>query len=128
MGYTATGTTVCTFSVATDKVWNNDQGVRQEETTWHRVTTWRTQAETCAQYLTKGSMVLVTGSVKAQGFIGRDGQSAASLEVNASDVKFLPTAKQAPNQSPNQSDPVGQSTGQPTKAEEDIPFGGVPAN
>ena len=64
--------------------------------------------------------MLVTGSVKAHGFIDRDGQPAASLEMNASEVKFLPTARS--NQSPNQADPVGQTAGQPAKADEDIPF------
>ena len=87
--YTPTGTAVCSFNVATDRTWNNDQGVKQVETTWHRVTVWRKHAEVCAQYLSKGKMVLVTGSVKANGFTNRDGQISASLEVTADQVKFL---------------------------------------
>ena len=87
--YTPTGTAVCSFNVATDRTWNNDQGVKQVETTWHRVTVWRKHAEVCAQYLSKGKMVLVTGSVKASGFTNRDGQISASLEVTADQVKFL---------------------------------------
>ena len=46
--YTPTGTAVCTFNVATDRVWLKDD-VKQEETTWHRVTTWKAQAENCAK-------------------------------------------------------------------------------
>ena len=87
--YTPAGVPVCSFDVATDKTWNNDQGQKQTETTWHRVTVWRKQAETCAQYLSKGKMVLVTGSVKANGYTNRNGQIAASLEVTADQVKFL---------------------------------------
>ena len=87
--YTPAGVPVCSFSVATDKTWNNDQGQKQVETTWHRVTVWRKHAEVCAQYLSKGKMVLVTGSVKAHGFTSRDGQVAASLEITADQVKFL---------------------------------------
>lgn len=87
--YTPAGVPVCSFDVATDRTWNNDQGVKQVETTWHRVTVWRKHAEVCAQYLSKGKMVLVTGSVKAHGFTNRDGQVAASLEVTADQVKFL---------------------------------------
>ena len=71
--YTPAGVPVCSFNVATDKTWNNDQGQKQVETTWHRVTVWRKHAEVCAQYLSKGKMVLVTGSVKAHGFTNRDG-------------------------------------------------------
>ena len=87
--YTPAGVPVCSFNVATDKTWNNDQGQKQVETTWHRVTVWRKHAEVCAQYLSKGKMVLVTGSVKASGFTNRDGQISASLEVTADQVTFL---------------------------------------
>lgn len=87
--YTPAGVPVCSFNVATDKTWSNDQGQKQTETTWHRVTVWRKHAEVCAQYLSKGKMVLVTGSVKASGFTNRDGQISASLEVTADQVKFL---------------------------------------
>ena len=84
--YTPAGVPVCSFNVATDRTWNNDQGIKQTETTWHRVTVWRKRAEVCAQYLSKGKMVLVTGSVKASGFTNRDGQISASLEVTADQV------------------------------------------
>jgi single-strand DNA-binding protein len=87
--YTPAGVPVCSFNVATDRAWNNDQGQKQTETTWHRVTVWRKRAEVCAQYLSKGKMVLVTGSVKASGFTNRDGQISASLEVTADQVTFL---------------------------------------
>ena len=87
--YTPAGVPVCSFNVATDRTWNNDQGQKQTETTWHRVTVWRKRAEACAQYLSKGKMVLVTGSVKASGFTNRDGQISASLEVTADQVAFL---------------------------------------
>ena len=124
--YTPTGTPVCTFNVATDRVWNNDQGVRQEETTWHRVTTWRKQAEICAQYLTKGSMVLVTGTVKAQGFTSRDGQASASLEINADQVKFLSTnnanANAAASASSSASSGNASRGGGSAEPGEDIPF------
>ena len=122
MRYTPAGIPVCKFSVATDRVWNNDQGQRQEETTWHNVTVWRKQAETCAQYLTKGSLVLVTGTVKAQGFTSRDGQASASLEITAENVKFLSTKSegaQAASTSPTAA--PGEAGGAPI-AEEDIPF------
>ena len=122
MRYTPTGIPVWKFSVATDRVWNNDQGQRQEETTWHNVTVWRKQAETCAQYLTKGSLVLISGSVKASGYTNRDGEAAASLEITAETVKFLSTradAAQAATTSPTAA--PGEAGGAPI-GEEDIPF------
>lgn len=122
MRYTPAGVSMCKFSVATDKHWTNDQGQRQEETTWHNVTVWRKQAETCAQYLTKGSLVLISGSVKASGYTNRDGAAAASLEITAETVKFLSTKSegaQAASTSPTAA--PGEAGGAPI-AEEDIPF------
>lgn len=91
MRYTQAGTPVTSFSVATDRVWTNDQGQKQTETTWFSVSAWNKQAEACAQYLTKGSMVLVTGTVKARGYTTRDGEIAANMEVKADTVRFLTT-------------------------------------
>lgn len=117
--YTPTGVPVCSFDVATDRTWNNDQGQKQTETTWHRVTVWRKRAEVCAQYLSKGKMVLVTGSVKAHGFTNRDGQISASLEVTADQVTFLSSsgAGATDGAGGSQAPVVGEAA-----REEDIPF------
>lgn len=85
--YTVDGKAVTTFSVAASN--------RKDETTWFRVSTWDKQAETCNQYLHKGSKVLVEGALKAdaQGnprtYERKDGTWGASFEVTASAVKFL---------------------------------------
>ena len=88
MKYTTDGKAVTTFSVAASN--------RKDETVWYRITTWDKQAETCNQYLHKGSKVLVEGALKAdaQGnprtYERKDGGGwAASFEVVASSVKFL---------------------------------------
>ena len=94
MKYTTDGKAVTTFSVAASN--------RKDETVWFRVSTWDKQAETCNQYLHKGSKVLVEGVLKAdaQGnprtYERKDGLGwAASFEVVASSVKFL-SGKDAP--------------------------------
>ena len=85
--YTADGKAVTTFSVAASN--------RKDETTWFRVSAWDKQAETCNQYLHKGSKVLVEGALKAdaQGnprtYERKDGGWSASFEVVASSVRFL---------------------------------------
>jgi len=88
MKYTTDGKAVTTFSVAASN--------RKDETVWFRITTWDKQAETCNQYLHKGSKVLVEGALKAdaQGnprtYERKDGGGwSASFEVVASSVKFL---------------------------------------
>jgi single-strand DNA-binding protein len=91
MRYTVDGKPVTSFSVATSRKYNDN-----EETTWFRVSVWGNQAESCNQYLHKGSKVLVEGRLdpdKATGapkvFQKKDGSWGASYEVFADTVRFL---------------------------------------
>ena len=87
--YTSSGVPVCTFSVAVNRRWTNQDGTPGEETKWFRATAWRKLAETCNQYLAKGRQVMVVGRVAASGYVGQDGKPRASLEVTADSVRFL---------------------------------------
>jgi single-strand DNA-binding protein len=96
MRYTADGTPVTNFSIATSERWTGQDGQQQERTTWWRVSAWRRLAETCNQYLTKGSQVLVEGRMNTdpetggpRTFTRSDGTVGASYEVTAATVKFL---------------------------------------
>lgn len=90
MRYLASGTPVCTFSVATSRRWTDADGTSQERTVWFRVTAWRKLAETCNQYLAKGRSVLVEGELtEPRPYEGKDGEWRASLDLNALNVKFL---------------------------------------
>ena len=91
MRFTPNGDPVTTFSVATSRKYGE-----KDETTWFRVSVWGKQAESCNQYLHKGSKVLVEGTLRADGagnprvYERKDGLGwAASFEVVASSVKFL---------------------------------------
>nr|BAL53181.1 single-strand binding protein [uncultured Chloroflexota bacterium] len=96
MRYTPSGQPVTSFSVATNRRYTAANGEQVEETLWFRVTTWGKLAETCNQYLKKGSKVLVegrlTGDPRTGGpriWNGQDGQPRASFEVTAQTVRFL---------------------------------------
>jgi len=96
MRYTPDGVPVTTFSVATSRKWSNTDGSQGEETVWFRVTVWRRQAETAAQYLQKGRLVLVEGRLtpdKATGgprvWTGQDGTPRSSFEITAENIRFL---------------------------------------
>jgi len=103
MRYTPSGTPVTNFSVATNRVWTDQSGEQQKETTWFRVTAWRRMAEVCNQYLQKGRQVLIEGQLKpdpATGgpriWTGNDGVARAQYEVTALTVKFLGGRGEAP--------------------------------
>jgi len=98
MRYMPNGQAVTNFSVATDRVYKNANGEQTRVTTWFRVSVWGKQAESCNQYLTKGSMVLIEGTLNPDKDTGRpriwtsaDGRSGTSYEVNAQTVRFLST-------------------------------------
>ncbi len=90
MRYTPAGDAVTSFNVATSRKYKNAQGVMQEVTTWHRVTCWRKLAEVTAEHAKRGNRVLVVGTVEARAWKdGRTGEPRSTLEVNASQVRFL---------------------------------------
>jgi single-strand DNA-binding protein len=96
MRYTPSGTSVTSFSVATDRKYTDREGKVVKETCWFRVTVWGKQAEACNEYLTKGSLVVVEGSLKCDPATGgppvwtsqKTGKEVASFEINASHVSF----------------------------------------
>lgn len=87
--YTSDGTPVASFSVAVNRRWRNQDGSPGEETTWFRVSAWRQLGETANQYLKKGRQVMVVGRVSARGYTAADGSTRASLDVTATEVRFL---------------------------------------
>lgn len=83
---TATGLSVCTFTVAVNK---KTRDGNQPEADFFRVTAWRQLGENCAKYLAKGRKVCVIGPVSVSTYKAQDGSTRASLEVTADDVEFL---------------------------------------
>lgn len=55
---------VCHFSMATQRRWLNKEGEQQEETEWHEIVCWGALAKTCAKFLKKGRHVTVRGRMK----------------------------------------------------------------
>lgn len=89
MRYTPSGTAVTNFSVATNRRYKNSNGENVDETEWFRVSTWGRLAEITDQYLQKGRLVYVEGSLSSRSWVGQDGQTRFSNEVRAQEVKFL---------------------------------------
>ena len=95
MRFTPSGQPVTTLSVATNRRYSGTNGQPVKETAWFRVTIWGKQAETCNQFLHKGSKVLVEGRLTPDPETGgphvweNNGKHGASYEVTASTVRFL---------------------------------------
>jgi single-strand DNA-binding protein len=122
MRFTPSGTPVTSFNVATNRVYTTSDGERKQETEWFRVTAWRKQAESCNQFLTKGKLVYVEGSLRTRTWEDRDGQRRTTLEVNADRVLFLDRQAVAPL--PGEEAPVEApvEAGEEEVGPEDLPF------
>ena len=62
--YTPSGQGVTTFSVASNRQYNSNDGQQVKETIWFRVTAWGKTAEVCNQYLRKGMRVFIEGRLR----------------------------------------------------------------
>jgi single-strand DNA-binding protein len=96
MRYMPTGDPVTSFSIATDRQYNDKAGQKVRETTWFRVSVFGKQAEIANQYLSKGKLVLVEGRLRADPktggpptFTRQDGSASASFEIVANALRFL---------------------------------------
>lgn len=86
------GIQVCSFSVATNRVWKDKNGSKQESADYHNVVVFGRQAETAGQYLKKGQSVMVEGRMQTRSWDGADGQKKYRTEVIADRVQFGPKA------------------------------------
>ena len=85
--YTPSGLPVATLRLAVNRSFTNQQG--EIETDFFNVVVWRNQAEKCAEYLSKGRQVAVTGRLQSRSWEGNDGQKRSTIEVVADRVVFL---------------------------------------
>ena len=101
--HTQDGTPVTSFRVATNRRWRAQDGTAQEETVWFGVSAWERQAELCNQYLAKGQRVLVVGEIREPRiYTDREGNTRASLDVRARNVRFLSSLDGAQGQAQDQ--------------------------
>ena len=84
------GVQVATVGVATNRVWKDKNGAKQESTDYHNVVVFGRQAETTAQYLRKGSSVLVEGRMQTRSWDAADGTKKYRTEIVADRVQFGP--------------------------------------
>lgn len=89
---TGSGISVCTFTVAVQRRFANQNGERQAD--FIPVVCWRGLAENCGKYLKKGSKVGVCGSIQTRNYEAQDGTKRYVTEIIADEVEFLERAGQ----------------------------------
>jgi len=91
--YTQNGTAVANLNVATNEVWTDKAGQKQERTEWHRVVVWGKQAQVLGEHLSKGKQIYVEGSLQTRSWDDREGNKRYTTEVRAVRVLMLGRAE-----------------------------------
>ncbi|MFN2238847.1 MAG: single-stranded DNA-binding protein [Thermoanaerobaculia bacterium] len=87
---TPSGATVAKFSIATDEKFTDRSGERQERTEWHNIVAWAKLAEICGQYLKKGKLVYIEGSLRTDSWDDKEtGVKKYRTEIVARDMQML---------------------------------------
>lgn len=112
---TPSGQQVCNFSIATSRVWN-DQNThqRQEKTEFHNIVTWGRLAEIAGQYLTKGALVLVEGRIETRSWDDQTGQKKYRTEIIAENMQMGPRTQGTGAPMQNQAAPSARTNNAPS--------------
>lgn len=113
--YTPSGTPVADLRLAVNRSYTTQSGERREESHFLTVVVWGKQAESCGEYLDKGSPVLVEGRLQTREWETKDGQRRNVVEVVAERVQFLGRGKAAVAPEP-------ESVGEPAEGMDEVPF------
>jgi len=87
---TSKGTSLCCFSVATNRSYRNQDGSFEKEVSYFDIETWGKLADLCIQNCKKGRGVRVVGRIKQNRWTGSDGKSYSKISIIAEHVEFKP--------------------------------------
>jgi single-strand DNA-binding protein len=134
---TPQGTSVARFTIATDEKFTDRNGEKQERTEWHNIVAWSRLAEICGQYLKKGKLVYIEGSIRTDSWDDKEtGVKKYRTEVIANTMQMLDRRGEdegggsysgggynKSNASPSRgSKPSGGSGGPEIEDDEEVPF------
>lgn len=130
--YTPSGAPVAKFSLATDEVFKDKTGEKQQRTEWHNIVAWNKLAEICGEYLTKGKQVYIEGSIQSRQWEDKSGNKRTTYEIVARQMTMLGSradSERAPSRSASDADREPVEPPAPTESspgteitDEDIPF------
>jgi single-strand DNA-binding protein len=87
--YTPSGSPMAKFTLATNEVFKDRSGEQQERTEWHNIVAWNKLAEICGQYLTKGKLVYIEGSIRSRQWEDQAGNKRTAYDIVASRMQML---------------------------------------
>ncbi len=89
MRTTAGGQSVANFSLAVTRSWRDKDGQQQDQTSFINCVAWGKPGEVIAQYVKKGSPLLVSGRLDQRSYEDKDGNKRQAVEVVVEDFTFV---------------------------------------
>lgn len=122
--YTPNGTAVGDLALAVNENYKDKDGNLKETTVFVDVEVWARQAETCAEYLHKGSPVFIEGRLKLDQWTSPQGEKRSKLRVRAERVQFLGAPRRSAElaDAPAGAAPAAENAPHPAADDGDIPF------
>lgn len=87
------GMKVCNFTVATNRIWKDKDGNKQESADFHNIVVFGNQAENISKYMIKGSSIMIDGRLQTRSW-EKDGEKRYTTEVIAENIQFGNTPKE----------------------------------
>ena len=115
--YTSGGTARTKFAIAINRQYKDKSGQLQEDVTFVPIVAWGSQAENCANYLSKGRSVAIEGRLRISSFETQDGQKKKMVEVVAQSVQFLGGARTSDG-----AGTIPAKDERPVSGNEEVPF------
>lgn len=123
---TPSGASVCSFSVAVNRVYRDANGEQKEDVSYIDCTAWSKLAEMINQYARKGTGVLVSGRLDQRSFEGKDGVKRSRTEIVVEDFNFVGNGPRNDNNSSNfgaaEATPASDPAGDEEIDLSDVPF------
>lgn len=115
---------VVNFSIATNDNYHNKQGKRVEQTTYFECAYWISSK--VADFLTKGTLVELSGRAYTSAWIGKDGEPHAGLNFHTSQIKIHSGGKRTESNSTVSNETAKKKIEKPKSNEndkdDDLPF------
>jgi len=115
--YTSGGTARTKFAIAINRQYKDKSGQLQEDVTFVPIVAWGSQAENCANYLSKGRSVAIEGRLRISSFETQDGEKKKMVEVVAQNVQFLGGARTS-----DSAGTIPAKDERPASGNEEVPF------
>ena len=121
--YTQSGTPVAKVSIAFDRSYKDASGEWQQEASFMDVTVWSKRGEQCAEYLKKGSPVLIEGYLKTQTYTDKNNQNRKFVEIVAHRINFLEKSEIVAQASEEQTEKkINEKAPAATTTDDEVPF------